>query len=162
MKTAVIPGSFDPITYGHVDVIERSLNIFDKVVVLVGENPSKTEMFSKDERIQLIRDALKAYDGRLRVEHFSGLLLDYMKKNGYTVIVRGLRAISDFEYEFQRALFNRELDEEIDTIFIMTKDDYSFIKSSIIKEIAMFGGDITKFVPENVAKKLKERFSKTQ
>lgn len=160
MRTAVYPGAFDPATNGHIDVIERASKLFDKLYVLVGENPQKKSTFTADERVQMLKQALKRHSSRIVVEHFNGLLLDYVKKKKSSVIVRGLRAISDFEFEFQRAQFNREFAKDIETIFIMTKDDYAFLSSSIIKEIAMFGGSVKGFVPNVVEKKLKEKFSK--
>lgn len=160
MKTAVYPGTFDPVTNGHIDVIERSIKLFDKVYVLVGENPQKATTFTADERVEMLKTALKKHNNRIEVEHFEGLLLNYVKKKKSNVIIRGLRAISDFEFEFQRAQFNREFEKDIETIFIMTKDDYAFLSSSIIKEIAMFGGSVKGFVPEIVERKLREKFTK--
>ena len=160
MRTAVYPGTFDPVTNGHIDIIERALKLFDKLYVLVGENPQKETTFTAEERVEMLKQALKRHKNKVEVEHFGGLLLDYVKKKKSNVIVRGLRAISDFEYEFQRAQFNREFSKDIETIFIMTKDDYAFLSSSIIKEIAMFNGSVKGFVPEIVEKKLKEKFGK--
>ena len=160
MRTAVYPGTFDPVTNGHIDVIERALKLFDKLYILVGENPQKVSTFTAEERVEMLKQALKSHNNKAKVEHFEGLLLDYVKKKKSNVIVRGLRAISDFEYEFQRAQFNREFSKDIETIFIMTKDDYAFLSSSIIKEIAMFNGSVKGFVPESVEKKLKEKFGK--
>ena len=160
MRTAVYPGTFDPVTNGHIDIIERALKLFDKLYILVGDNPQKAPTFKAKERVQMLKDALKDYNNKIDVEHFDGLLLNYVKKKKSNVIVRGLRAISDFEYEFQRAQFNREFSKDIETIFIMTKDDYAFLSSSIIKEIAMFGGPVKGFVPEIVEKKLIEKFKK--
>ena len=160
MRTAVYPGTFDPVTNGHIDIIERALKLFDRLYVIVGENPQKETTFSAEERVEMLKKALKKHNSRIEVEHFDGLLLDYVKKKKSNVIVRGLRAISDFEYEFQRAQFNREFAKDIETIFIMTKDDYAFLSSSIIKEIAMFGGSVKGFVPTVVEKKLKEKFGK--
>ena len=160
MKTAVYPGTFDPVTNGHIDVIERSLRLFDKLYILVGENPQKTATFSPEERVKMLKESLKKHNSRVGVEYFDGLLLNYVKKKKSNVIVRGLRAISDFEFEFSRALLNRELERDIDTIFIMTKDDYAFLSSSIVKEIAMFGGSVKGFVPVVVEKKLREKFGK--
>ena len=160
MRTAVYPGTFDPVTNGHLDIIERSLKLFDKVYVLVGDNPQKEPTFTAKERVEMLKYALKGHNHRIEVEHFDGLLLNYVKKKKSNVIIRGLRAISDFEFEFQRAQFNREFSKDIDTIFIMTKDDYAFLSSSIIKEIAMFHGSVKGFVPEIVGKKLKEKFKK--
>lgn len=158
MKTAVYPGTFDPATNGHIDIIERALKLFDKLHILVGDNPQKEPTFTAEERVEMLKEALKKRKNRIEVEHFDGLLLNYVKKKKSNVIIRGLRAISDFEFEFQRALFNREFSKDIETIFIMTKDDYSFLSSSIVKEIAMFQGSVKGFVPEIVEKKLKEKF----
>jgi len=160
MKTAVYPGTFDPATNGHIDIIERALKLFEKLYVLVGENPQKATTFTPDERVGMLKEALKKHGSKVEVEHFEGLLLEYVRKKKSNVIIRGLRAISDFEYEFQRAQFNREFEKDIETIFIMTKDDYAFLSSSIIKEIAMFNGSVKGFVPEIVEKKLKEKFKK--
>ena len=160
MKSAVYPGTFDPVTNGHIDIIERALKIFEKLYVVVADNPQKSATFSGKERVEMLKDALKKYNGRIEVEYFEGLLLDYVKKKKSNVIVRGLRAISDFEFEFSRALLNREIESNIETIFIMTKDDYAFLSSSIIKEIAMFHGPVKGFVPEVVEKKLKEKFAR--
>ena len=160
MKTAVYPGTFDPVTNGHIDLIERALKIFDKLLIVVADNPQKTATFTKKERVEMLREVLRKYNNRIEVEHYDGLLLNYVKSKNSNVIVRGLRAISDFEFEFSRALLNRELEKDIDTIFIMTKDDYAFLSSSIVKEIAMFNGPVKGFVPEVVEKKLREKFRK--
>ena len=160
MKSAVYPGTFDPVTYGHMDVIERALKIFGRLFVVVADNPQKAATFPRKERVAMLKDALKKHGGRVEVEYFEGLLLNYVKKKKSNVIVRGLRAISDFEFEFSRALLSSELENEIETIFLMTKDDYAFISSSIVKEIAMFGGSVKGFVPNIVEKKLKEKFRK--
>ena len=160
MKTAVYPGTFDPVTNGHIDIIERALKIFDKLFVVVADNPQKAATFTKDERVAMLKEALKKHSSRVEVEHYDGLILNYVKSKKSNVVVRGLRAISDFEFEFSRALLNRELEKEIDTIFIMTKDDYAFLSSSIVKEIAMFNGPVKGFVPEAVERKLKEKFKK--
>ena len=158
MKSAVYPGTFDPATNGHIDVIERALKIFDRLYVVVADNPQKAPTFTAKERVEMLKEALKKYNGRIEIEYFEGLLLNYVKNKKSNVIVRGLRAISDFEFEFSRALLSRELEKEIETIFLMTKDDYAFISSSIVKEIAMFGGSVKGFVPEIVDKGLKEKF----
>ena len=160
MKTAVYPGTFDPVTNGHIDIIERALKLFDKLYVVVGDNPQKSTTFSAKERVGMLKASLKKHNNKIEVEHFDGLLLNYVKKKKSNVVIRGLRAISDFEFEFSRALINRELDSNIETIFIMTKDDYAFLSSSIVKEIAMFNGPVKGFVPEIVEKKLKEKFRK--
>ena len=162
MKTAVYPGTFDPVTNGHIDIIERALKLVEKLYVVVGDNPQKAPTFTPKERVDMLKESLKSYNSRIEVEHFDGLLLNYVKSKKSNVVIRGLRAISDFEFEFSRALINRELDKSIETIFIMTKDDYAFLSSSIIKEIAMFSGPVKGFVPEIVEKKLKEKFAKAQ
>ena len=147
-------------TNGHIDIIERSLKLFDKLYVVVGDNPSKVSTFSPEERVKMLKEALKKHSNRIEVEHFDGLLLNYVKKKKSNVVIRGLRAISDFEFEFSRALISRELANDIETIFLMTKDDYAFLSSSIVKEIAMFNGAVKGFVPEIVEKKLKEKYRK--
>ncbi|MBI4452084.1 pantetheine-phosphate adenylyltransferase [Candidatus Woesearchaeota archaeon] len=160
MKTAVYPGTFDPVTYGHTDIIERALKIFDKLYIVVADNPQKAATFTKNERVAMLKDSLKKHNSSIEVEYYDGLLLDYVKSKKSSVIVRGLRAISDFEFEFSRALLSRELEKYIETIFLMTKDDYAFLSSSIVKEIAMFHGSVRGFVPEVVERKLKEKFRK--
>lgn len=159
MRTAVYPGSFDPATNGHIDVIERALKIFDKVIVAVGDNPEKKPLFSTKERMAMLRESTRHLKN-LEIDSFSGLLIDYVKRKNSRIIIRGLRAVSDFEFEFQRALLNRVVDNEIETVFIMTKEHYVYLNSSIIKEISMFGGNINGMVPEIVERKLKEKFSK--
>ena len=159
MKTAVYPGSFDPVTNGHIDVIKRALKIFDKIIITVGYNPGKKPAFSIEERLEMLRECTKDM-GNAEIDTFSGLLIDYVRKKGSRIIIRGLRAVSDFDFEFQRALMNRVVDDEIETIFIMTKEHYVYLNSSIVKEMAMFNGDINGLVPEIVEKKLKEKFSK--
>ena len=160
MKSAVYPGTFDPVTNGHLDVIERALKLFDMLYIVVADNPQKASTFSAKDRVEMLKEALKIHKGKFEVDYFDGLLLIYVKSKKSNVIVRGLRAISDFEYEFSRALIGREMEKDIETIFLMTKDDYSFISSSIVKEIAMFNGSVKGFVPEIVDKKLKEKFRK--
>lgn len=160
MKTAVYPGTFDPVTNGHIDIIERALKLFDKLYVVVGDNPQKAPTFTAEERVYMLKESLKKHNNRIDVEHFEGLLLNYVKRKSSNVVIRGLRAISDFEFEFSRALLNRELEKDVETIFIMTKDDYAFLSSSIIKEIAMFGGPVKGFVPEVVEMELRKKFKK--
>ena len=160
MKTAVYPGTFDPVTYGHIDIIERALKLFDKLYIVVADNPQKASAFTKKERVGMLKEGLRKYNDKIEVERYDGLILNYVKKKKSNFIIRGLRAISDFEFEFSRALLNRELEKDIDTIFIMTKDDYAFLSSSIVKEIAMFNGSVKGFVPEIVEKKLREKFKK--
>lgn len=159
MKTAVYPGSFDPVTNGHVDVIERALKIFDKVIVAVGDNPGKKPLFTTEERIEMLKESTKHLKN-IEIGSFSGLMLDYAKRKNSKIIIRGLRAVSDFEFEFQRALLNRVADSDIETVFIMTKADYVYLNSGIVKEMAMFGGKLNGLVPEIVEKKLKAKFSK--
>ena len=160
MRTAVYPGTFDPVTNGHIDVIERALKLFDKLYIVVGDNPQKAPTFTTEERVSMLKEALKKYNNRIEIEHFDGLLLNFVKKKNSNVVIRGLRAISDFEFEFSRALISRELANDVETIFLMTKDDFAFLSSSIIKEIAMFNGPVKGFVPEIVEKKLREKFRK--
>jgi pantetheine-phosphate adenylyltransferase len=160
MKTAVYPGTFDPVTNGHIDIIERALKLFEKIYIVVADNPQKAPTFASKDRVEMLKESLKKYNNRIEIAYFDGLLLNYVKKKKSSFIVRGLRAISDFEFEFSRALLNRELEKDIDTIFIMTKDDYAFLSSSIVKEIAMFHGSVKGFVPKVVEKKLREKFRK--
>ena len=157
MKIAVYPGSFDPVTFGHLDVIERALKIFDKIVIAVGDNPQKKPLFTVDERIEMIRESTKNYKN-IEVDRFDGLLLNFIKRKNSRIIIRGLRAVSDFEFEFQRALLNRKVDRDTETVFIMTKEDYVYLNSSIVKELAMFGGKVKDLVPAIVENKLKEKF----
>ncbi len=157
MKTAIYPGSFDPVTNGHIDIIERASKIFDKVIIAVGDNPEKKPLFTIQERIDMIQDITRNIKNA-EVGSFKGLLLDYAKKKDARIIIRGLRAVSDFEFEFQRALLNRKINGDVETVFIMTKEDYVYLNSSIVKEIAMFNGPVKKLVPEIVEKKLKEKF----
>jgi len=158
-KIAVYPGSFDPVTNGHLDVIERALKIFDKVIIAVGDNPEKKPFFTVNERIELLKSTTKNMKN-VEIGSFKGLMLDYVKKRGAKIIIRGLRAVSDFEFEFQRALINRKVNKNIETVFIMTKGSYVFLNSSIIKEMAMFGGCVKDLVPKAVEKKLKEKYQK--
>jgi len=155
---AVYPGSFDPITNGHIDVIQRSLKIVDKVIIAVSSFQRKNFLFTVEERIEMIRETFKG-DERIEIDSFDGLLVDYLKKKNVNLIVRGLRAISDFEYEFQMALTNRKLNKEIETIFIMPGEEYFFISSTLVKEVAKLKGQISCFVPSIVEKKLKEKFN---
>tara|TARA_Y100000310_G_scaffold217822_1_gene218903 strand:+ start:3047 stop:3529 length:483 start_codon:yes stop_codon:yes gene_type:complete len=160
MKIAVYPGSFDPVTNGHIDVIERALKLFDKVIVTVGDNPGKEPTFTTEERMDMLKESTKHLNN-LEVDSFSGLLLDYVKSKDSSIIIRGLRAVSDFDFEFQRALMNRVVEKEIESVFIMTKEDYVYLSSSIVKEMAMFGSKLNGLVPEIVEKKLREKFSKS-
>ncbi len=158
-RIAVYPGSFDPITYGHINIVERALRIFDKVIVAVATNYQKKALFSPEERVEMIKEALKEHPN-VAVESFEGLLIEYMKKKGARVIIRGLRATSDFEYEYHMASMNKSLYPEVDTIFMVTAKDFFFISSRTIKEVASLGGSVEEFVPPNVARKLREKFQR--
>ncbi len=157
MIKAIYPGSFDPITYGHLDIIQRGLGVFDHVVVAVAHNIDKQGLFTLEERKALIREATKDLEG-ITVDSFEGLLVDYVERVGGNVIIRGLRATSDFEYEFHMASINRHLNENFDTFFMMTAKDYFFVSSRTIKEVAMLGGSVKGLVPGNVEKALKAKF----
>ena len=156
MKIAIYPGSFDPITNGHLDVIQRAARLFDKVIVAVIRNPGKQPRFSLDERVEMIRSSVRSLRN-VKVESFDGLLVNYARKKRAKVIVRGLRAVSDFDYEFQMALTNRKMAPEIETLFFMTDYKYSYLSSSFVKEIAGLGGKISELVPGPVARQLSKR-----
>ncbi|NOX45179.1 MAG: pantetheine-phosphate adenylyltransferase [Caldiserica bacterium] len=159
MPRALYPGSFDPITYGHIDVLQRARKLFSPLIVAVVENPRKTPLFSVDERRRLVEEALREVGiTDVRVVTYSGLLIECAKSLGVGVIVRGLRATSDFDYEFQLALTNRDLDSDVETVFLMTAGKYSFLSSSIVKEVARYGGDVSKFVPRCVERALREKY----
>lgn len=156
MKTAVYPGTFDPITNGHIDIIKRALNIFDKVIIAISVDSAKNPLFTVEERIKMISEAVKDIQG-IEIDSFSGLLVDYAKKTNAIAIIRGLRAVSDFEYEFQMALMNRRLNENIETVFLMPNEKFTYLNSSIVREVVSLGGDISDFVPENVKNELKKK-----
>ncbi|MGD8387063.1 MAG: pantetheine-phosphate adenylyltransferase [Desulfobacteraceae bacterium] len=156
-RIAIYPGTFDPITNGHLSILKRGLNIFDKVIIAILINPQKHTLFSMEERIEMIQEALGKKDN-VEVESFDGLLVDYAVKKKAKVILRGLRALSDFEYEFQMALMNRKMNRDVQSIFLMTDYKWFYISSTIIKEAASLGGDISGLVPPNVCTKLKEKF----
>ncbi len=158
MRRAVYPGTFDPVTYGHLDVIKRGSKIFDELVVAVGHNPLKDPLFTINERMDMISKNTKNISN-IKVDSFEGMLTDYMKEMQTNVILRGIRTVSDFEYEFQRALANRVLKTDIETVFVMTSQEYSFLNSSLIKEAVSLGGDISKFVPSDVEKLLQQKFA---
>lgn len=157
-KIAVYPGSFDPLTNGHVDIVERGLKVFDKVIVAVLNNKSKKPLFSVEQRVEMIRESLKDLP-RVEVDSFDGLVVEYAKEHGAQAILRGMRAVSDFENEFQMAMLNRRLNREVQTVFLMTGMRWIFTSSSGIKEVASFGGDVSGLVPLPILKKLKEKFS---
>lgn len=158
MKCAVYPGSFDPVTLGHIDIIKRAAVMYDKLIVAVLINKGKKSLFSIEERVLMLKEALKDIDNVV-VDSFDGLLVDYAKKQNASIIVRGLRMVTDFEYELQIAQTNRKIsDDTVDTIFLVTDLQYAYLSSSTVKEVAVFGGDITKFVPDFVAKATYEKY----
>ncbi|HJK94285.1 MAG TPA: pantetheine-phosphate adenylyltransferase [Polyangiaceae bacterium LLY-WYZ-15_(1-7)] len=160
MSVAVYPGSFDPITHGHTSIIRSGLVAFEKIVVAVLNNPRKSPLFTVDERIELIRESMAemgAEDGQVEVDRFDGLLVDYCRHKGARIILRGLRAVADFEYELQMANMNRHLNEEVETVFIMADDAYFYVSSNLIKEAAKLGGDVDALVPKPVAERLRAK-----
>ncbi|MCK5286275.1 MAG: pantetheine-phosphate adenylyltransferase [Thermodesulfovibrionia bacterium] len=156
-KIAIYPGTFDPITNGHIDLIQRTLKIFDEIIVAVASSQQKESLFSSEERLELITQAVRDLKGA-QAELFDSLLVDYAQDKESIAIVRGLRAVSDFEYELQMALMNRRLNAEIETVFMMPSEEYTFLSSTIVKEVAFFGGDIKGLVPHVVEKALREKF----
>ena len=160
MRTAIYPGSFDPLTNGHLDVIQRATKLFDRVIVAVAKSESKHPLFDLDERVEMVAAAVRHLKN-VEADSFDGLLVEYVGACGAQAVVRGLRAVSDFEFEFQLALMNRKLDERVETIFMMPKDTYTFLSSRIVKEIARLGGDVSAFVPAHVQAALKEKLSQT-
>lgn len=159
MKSAIYPGSFDPVTFGHIDIIKRCARIYDDLTIAVLNNPVKTPLFSTSERVKIIEDIVKDMPN-VKVASYEGLLVDFAKKNGINVIVRGLRAVTDFEYELQMAQTNKQLCPSIETIFITTALEYAYLSSTTVREAAFFGGDISKFVPDNVARLVYEKYKK--
>jgi len=158
-KIAIYPGSFDPITNGHLDIIKRARFLFDKIIVAVNDNSLKSLLFTASERMEMIRETLNAFP-EIEVESFQGLLVQYADRKGARFIIRGLRALSDFEYEFQMDLMNRKLNPQIQTVYLMTNQSYSYLSSSIIKEIIRLGGDTPSLIPDLVKRRLQEKFSK--
>jgi pantetheine-phosphate adenylyltransferase len=159
VDAALYPGSFDPITYGHVNIIERALEIFGQVTVLVATNPQKQYLFTPEEKVDMIRQSLRGW-ARVEVDHTEGLLVDYARQRQIRVAVRGLRAVTDFEGELAMALTNRTLWPEFETVFLMTRSDYMYLSSSVVRQVAQLGGDISRFVPPVVEQRLVERFAR--
>lgn len=159
MRRAIYPGSFDPITNGHLDVIERASKLFDEVIVAVAHNVEKRPLFTLLERLKILR-AIVGKHSVVRVGQFDGLLVDFAVAEKATAVIRGLRAVSDFEFEFQMALMNRKLQGTVETIFLMPKEEYTYLSSRLVKEIARLGGDVSKFVPGDVARALRRKFAK--
>ena len=157
MKRAIYPGSFDPITYGHLDIIERSSKMFDEVIVAVLNNSQKNSLFSTSVRVSMISGLVASYDN-VSVESFDGLLVDFAEKKDANIIVRGLRAVTDFEYELQIAQTNRTISPQLDTVFLVTSLNYSYLSSTMVKEIASYGGDISRFVPSEIEKQIIAKF----
>lgn len=160
-KIAIYPGTFDPVTYGHIDLIKRASKIFTKVIIAVARVPEKAVLFSVEERVSMLKDAVKGIKNVV-VDDFAGLVVNYIKKNRANVMIRGLRMLSDFEYEFQMALTNRKLAPEIETIFMMPHESYSYISSRLIKEVAGLGADLGNFIPKKAKKLLKERLRRVR
>ncbi|WP_404422746.1 pantetheine-phosphate adenylyltransferase [Nibricoccus sp. IMCC34717] len=161
MRHCIYPGTFDPITNGHLDVLGRAARLFDRVTIAVAHNPGKGPLFSPEQRLEMIRPHLAQF-GNVSVTHFSGLLVDFAMAQQATAIIRGLRALSDFEFEFNMALMNRHLQPAIETLFVMPKEDYSYTSSNLVKQVARYGGDVSAFVPENVAEALRRAFPQPQ
>ena len=156
MSNALYPGSFDPVTFGHLDLVQRALRLFSRVTVAVAINPQKSPLFTVEERVAMLREVMPQ-DPRLVVTTFQGLAVDYCKRNGHEAILRGLRTVSDFEFEYQMALTTRHLNEHVETVFVMPNARYAFISSSLIRDVVRNGGDVTAFLPEGVEKRLRER-----
>src|SRR6185503_5961316 len=158
MRTVIYPGSFDPFTNGHLDLVHRAAKLFDHVIVAVAKNETKGPLFPLEERLDLVSQSIHGL-GNVSAEAFDGLLVNYVEQRGGQAVIRGLRAVSDFEFEFQLALMNRNLNERVETIFMMPKDTYTFLSSRIVKEIARLGGDVSDFVPPHVGVRLRKRLS---
>lgn len=159
-KTVIYPGSFDPVTNGHVDVVRRAARLFERVIVAVANNDSKQPLFTLEERRQLVEQSVRGIPG-VETDSFDGLLIDYARTRGAQAVIRGLRAVSDFEFEFQLALINRRLNEQVETIFLMPRETYTFLSSRIVKEICRLGGDVSAFVPRPVLRALLRKFGRT-
>jgi len=161
MAKVLYPGSFDPVTSGHVDLVERALRLFDQVTVAVAENPDKSPLFTTSEREEMLRLAMPEHPG-LRVTHFQGLAVEFCRQTGHDVILRGLRTVSDFEFEYQMALTNRHLIEEIETVFVMPSARYAFVSSSLIKDVVRHGGDVSAFLPLEIEQRLRQRIQQRE
>ena len=159
MRTAVCPGSFDPVTKGHLDIIKRASRLFDRVIVVVLQNTSKKNTFTIEERVHFIEESTKDIDN-VSVEAFDGLLMDYCRMRNADAVVKGLRAVTDFEYEFQMSLINKQLNPEIETVFINTAQEYMFLSSSVVREVASFGGDVSQFVPDPISDEITKKLVK--
>jgi pantetheine-phosphate adenylyltransferase len=159
MKIAIYPGTFDPITNGHIDILERALKLFDKVIITIALNTAKNPLFTEEERFTLLRKVTQKYKN-VEVDSFQGLLVDFVEKRKAIAVVRGLRAMTDFEYELQMALMNRKLDETMETVFLMPNEKYTYLSSNVVREIARLGGDVSKFVPPVVRKALQQKNKK--
>jgi pantetheine-phosphate adenylyltransferase len=159
---ALYPGSFDPFTYGHLDILERAASLFNKVVVTVAVNTRKASVFTADERVEMIRECIKdkPWAGRVEVNHFTGLLVNHANEVGAHTLIRGVRQVSDFEYEFRMALMNRRLAPTVDTVFLMPREELTFVSATLVKEVAYWGGDLTHFLPDSIARKLLDRVRK--
>ena len=157
-RCAIYPGSFDPITYGHIDLIKRAAEVFDEVIIAVAQNTQKNTLFTIKERVEMVSESISSID-RVCVESFKGLVIDFARSKNANVLIRGVRMVSDFEYELQMALTNRRLDERVETVFLMPSEGYSFLSSALIKQVVSLGADVTSFVPDFVAKKLKKKLS---
>jgi pantetheine-phosphate adenylyltransferase len=158
MRRAIYPGSFDPVTNGHLDVIERAVKLFDEVIVAIAVNSQKVPLFSLEERLGLLTTETAAYGAKVRAVPMEGLLVEFARQAGASAVIRGLRAVSDFEFEFQMALMNRKLEANVETLFLMPKEEYTYLSSRIIKEIARLGGDVSSFVPSCVVAALRAKY----
>jgi pantetheine-phosphate adenylyltransferase len=162
-NVAVYPGSFDPITNGHVDLVNRTLRVFDKIIIAIATNPGKdSSLFSLDERLEMVREVFKSFQGRVQAESFEGLLVDYAERKKARVIIRGLRAVSDFEYEFQMAMMNHHLNPKLETLFMMTGESEFYTSSRLVKEVVSLGGDVSGLVPGNVLIKLVQKLRREE
>ena len=159
MKRAIYPGSFDPITYGHLNIVERALDVFDRVTIVISTNSQKVPLFELSDSIRMVSEATKCWS-QVDVDHNDGLTVDYARRNGIHTAIRGLRAVTDFEHEFSMALTNRSLWGEFDTVFLMTKAEYMYLSSSVVRQVAQLGGDVSQFVPKCVEIELREKFDK--